>query len=65
MSAAVVESPTSGGRVLAGTRIALRRATDEELSYMWDQLWKTCADMLLDRREPEEYRIRASTYVVC
>jgi hypothetical protein len=57
--------PTRHWRVTAGTRIALRRATDEEMSYMWDQLWKHSADLILDPTEEEQYRLRPPTYVIC
>lgn len=64
MTTAVI-SPTRGGRTIAGTRIALRRATDEELTHMWDELWRISPDMLTDRREEEQYRLRPPTYVIC
>jgi hypothetical protein len=62
------------GRVVAGTRIAVRRATDEEIAVQWDKLhamqtpeWNALTLNPADKHyEPNpDYRLQANVYLLC
>lgn len=61
--------PTEGmgglGRIRPRTRLAVRRATEQELAVQWQRLWLRDADLLDPKREPNpDYRLQASAYLV-